>query len=348
MGGLLGFAGLLSLVLMVWFSHQNFGVDRSAKHGISVKNISRLGGFAIALFAVLWLAGSSLQLNLLSDDVRSQAGVELPGFWWIVLALGLIGLLDDFRVSLSPKARLMACGLILTSGFLFNPELMPQKVLMLFGLAEVAGADLLLIASAVFVGLGFINAANMADGANGLLGTIALAFFVCCWLLTSDTLFFTLCLGLAGFLLINILTGRIILGDFGSYGLAALIIFESFELYDSGYVSLFFLISLLSYPCLEILRIFWVRIRNGRSPFIADNQHSHNLLNTALLKMVSSKTIANSLTGLAIAALSAGPALTLFYFQEQTNEILCSLILLGQAGCFLAAHFIFSPSKTQH
>ena len=348
MGGLLGFAGLLSLALMVWFSHQNFGVDRSAKHGISVKNTSRLGGFAIALFVVLWLAGSSLQLNLLSGAARSPAGVELPGFCWIVLALGLIGLLDDFRVSLSPKARLIACGLILTSGFLFNPELMPQKVLMMFGLTEVAGADLVLVASAVFVGLGFINAANMADGANGLLGTIALSFFVCSWLLTRDTLVFTLCLGLVGFLLINMLTGRIILGDFGSYGLAALILFESFDLYDSGFVSLFFLISLLSYPCVEIVRIFWVRFKNGQSPFIADNQHSHNLLNTALLKMVSSKTTANSLTGLAIAALSAGPALTLFYFQEHTNEILCSLILLGQVGCFLGAHLISTTSKTQY
>ena len=348
MGGLLGFAGLLSLALMVWFSHQNFGVDRSAKHGISVKNTSRLGGFAIALFVVLWLAGSSFQLILLSDAARSPAGVELPGFWWIVLALGLIGLLDDFRVSLSPKARLIACGLILTSGFLFDPELMPQKVLMKFGLTEVAGADLLLLVSAVFVGLGFINAANMADGANGLLGTIALAFFVCCWLLTSDTLAFTLCLGLFGFLLINILTGRIILGDFGSYGLAALILFESFQLYDSGFVSLFFLISLLSYPCLEILRIFVVRIRNGQSPFIADNQHSHNLLNTAVLKIVSSKTSANSLTGLTIAALSTGPALILFYNQEQTNEVLCGLIIICQVGCFLAAHLIFKPSKTQH
>ena len=57
LGGLLGVAGLTSLCLMVWFSHQRFGVDRSAKHGISVKDTSRMGGVAIALFLIIvWLA----------------------------------------------------------------------------------------------------------------------------------------------------------------------------------------------------------------------------------------------------------------------------------------------------
>ena len=46
----LGTVGLLALALMVWLSHQRFGVDRSSKHGISVRDTSRLGGLAIALF----------------------------------------------------------------------------------------------------------------------------------------------------------------------------------------------------------------------------------------------------------------------------------------------------------
>ena len=46
----LGSVGLLGLALMVLLSHQRFGVDRSSKHGISVRNTSRLGGLAIASF----------------------------------------------------------------------------------------------------------------------------------------------------------------------------------------------------------------------------------------------------------------------------------------------------------
>ena len=41
--GLLGIAGLTLLCLMVRFSHQRFGVDRSAKHGSSVKGTSENG-----------------------------------------------------------------------------------------------------------------------------------------------------------------------------------------------------------------------------------------------------------------------------------------------------------------
>ena len=49
-----GTVGLLALALMVWLSHQRVGVDRSAKHGISTRNTSRLGGLGIALFWVLF------------------------------------------------------------------------------------------------------------------------------------------------------------------------------------------------------------------------------------------------------------------------------------------------------
>ena len=45
-----GGVGLFALAIMVWLSHQPFGIDSSGKHGISVRDTSRLGGLAIVLF----------------------------------------------------------------------------------------------------------------------------------------------------------------------------------------------------------------------------------------------------------------------------------------------------------
>ena len=58
---------------------------------------------------------------------------------------------------------------------------------------------------------------------------------------------------LLSFWLINVLTGKILLGDFGAYALGALVVFEAFNLFDEHGVSLFFLASLLSHPCVELL-----------------------------------------------------------------------------------------------
>ena len=91
-----GTVGLLALALMVWLSHQRVGVDRSAKHGISTRNTSRLGGLGIALFlGIVWASSSFEQVGLWSDFRLVVALREPPVWVWPVLCVGLIGLVDD-------------------------------------------------------------------------------------------------------------------------------------------------------------------------------------------------------------------------------------------------------------
>ena len=345
LGGLLGVAGLTSLCLMVWFSHQRFGVDRSAKHGISVKDTSRMGGVAIAVFLILvWLA---------TIIFPALAGESKPGMTWgpsfLLLAglLACIGFLDDLGLPLTPVTRLLASTLILTVGFIFVPDWMPNQFLGFFSDTSL-GFEVGLVAVSVFVCVGFINAGNMADGANGLFSGICLAFFVCVWLLTADNFYFSISLGLLSFFLINVLTGRIIMGDFGAYGLSALIALVGFDLFDQGLVGLGFLATLLSYPCVEIIRIFVVRIGKGTSPFRADNQHSHNLLNEYFSKIVKSKTLANSLTGVSIAVFSVMPAVVILFQEGQRNEMLCGGVFGLQCLVFVLVHAVTSAFRPKY
>ena len=342
LGGLLGVAGLTSLCLMVWFSHQRFGVDRSAKHGISVKDTSRMGGVAIALFLILvWLA--TIFLPSLADEIKPGMAWG-PSFLLLAGLLACIGFLDDLGIPLTPVIRLLASTLILTVGFIFVPGWMPNQFLGFFGDMSL-GFEVGLVAASVFVCVGFINAGNMADGANGLFSGICLAFFVCVWFLTADNFYFSMSLGLLSFFLINVLTGRIIMGDFGAYGLSSLIVLVGFDLFDRGLLGLGFLASLLSYPCLEIVRIFVVRIGKGQSPFHADNQHSHNLLNEYFSNLVKSKTLANSLTGVSIAAFSVMPAVVILFQEGQRNEMLCGLVFGLQCLVFVLVHAVTNAFK---
>ena len=39
-----------------------------------------------------------------------------------------------------------------------------------------------------------------------------------------------------------------------------------------------FVISILGYPIIDIIRVFFLRILNGTSPFVADRNHIHHRL----------------------------------------------------------------------
>jgi len=315
------------------------------KHGISVKDTSRMGGVAIALFLILvWLA--TIIFPALAGDSKSGMAWG-PSFLLLAGLLACVGFLDDLGVPLTPVTRLLITTLILTVGFIFVPDWMPNQLLALIGDMSLE-FKVGLVAASVFFCVGFINAGNMADGANGLFSGICLAFFGCVWFLTAENFYFTMSLGLLSFFLINVLTGRIIMGDFGAYGLSALIALVGFDLFDQDLVGLGFLATLLSYPCIEIIRIFFVRIRKGESPFRADNQHSHNLLNEYFSNLVKSKTLANSLTGVSIAVLSVMPAVVILFQEGQRNEMLCSVVFGLQCLVFLGAHILINASKLKH
>ena len=107
------------------------------------------------------------------------------------------------------------------------------------------------------------------------------------------------------FLIFNVATGRIFLGDFGAYGLSAMIAFGSLELYSDGTVSLWLLGSLLAYPCIEMVRVIFVRVLNGASPFQSSNDHLHNYLYELLRKWGWNRIVANSTTGCFLGTVSA-------------------------------------------
>ncbi len=85
---------------------------------------------------------------------------------------------------------------------------------------------------------------------------------------------------------------KIFLGDSGSLFLGGLVAIYVLEILSPNYIikpqydlnKIIFVISVLIYPIIDIVRVFFLRILNRRSPFIADRNHIHHII---LLKMNS-------------------------------------------------------------
>ena len=255
-------------------SYSRVALDLLGKHGISESEVSRLGGIGIFLgissyLLVDYLLGGSIIFLRVSEEVEFS-----PRIMVFALCMGVLGFVDDIW-SLQARLRMCVFLVIAFSGFILQPELLPSRF-PLEAFNPIFDHEMLLLIFGVIVLVGFINAGNMVDGANGLLALIALGYFLCVYLQTGEFFFLLLALSLAVFAVVNMLWGRIILGDFGAYTISALIVLTSFDLFNNTDVSIWFFGSLLSYPCYEICRVILERLARGKSPFQGDNLHLHN------------------------------------------------------------------------
>lgn len=167
----------------------------------------------------------------------------------------------------------------------------------LFGLYEVPW--MLAQASTVFVFLIVVNAINFIDGIDGLAITEVMKVIIVIEIF-SDTL--TPLTTLGGLILICLLPlyyfnfrkkQKIFLGDAGSLFFGTLImVYLLYVLgpnyqFNDGYLlnKALFSVLVVFYPLVDLLRIFLLRLKNGKSPFSPDKNHLHHLL----LKKITNK-----------------------------------------------------------
>ena len=84
----------------------------------------------------------------------------------------------------------------------------------------------------------------------------------------------------------RIVKKKVFLGDSGSLFLGGIVSIYVLHILSSEYLikeefdinKVLFVISILSYPIIDIIRVFILRVYNGRSPFVADKNHIHHIL----------------------------------------------------------------------
>ena len=145
--------------------------------------------------------------------------------------------------------------------------------------------ELSLLFTCFFI-VGVINSFNWMDGLDGLGAGIAIIFFLSILFLGFEnlTLVSSLIGSLLAFLIFNLKGSTLMMGDGGSYLLgfliSAMLIISSYSLQEGVYdksINIVCPLFLLLIPLLDMARVIFVRLINGKSIFYPDNIHIHYL-----------------------------------------------------------------------
>ena len=223
---------------------------------------------------------------------------SLPAFAAILggaFVLHLLGLIDDRR-ALGPGLKLVVqLGVALAVAILFD-----VRLLSVLGTWFVGGEILSVAVTVAWIVL-VTNAMNFIDNMDGLSGGLgAIASLVLMTATVVNEQWFvaaTLALlagSLFGFLVYNRPPARIFMGDGGSLAIGFLLATlvcrttfvdtkdASFAL-GSAWYGVFMPVAVLAIPLYDIVTVSAIRMAQGRSPFVASEQHfSHRLVRLGL------------------------------------------------------------------
>ncbi|MEM9421077.1 MAG: hypothetical protein AAF986_01000 [Pseudomonadota bacterium] len=171
---------------------------------------SRAGGFIIFLLT----AGLSIMATM-------AGGPTPPAFVTLAVCAAVLGLVDDVTTMVAlPKLLVLLLISILTAVIVGPLPPIPIPFWGSLMVPAVLGYPL-----AVFFLLGFVNAFNFMDGLNGISGAVGIvALFLLLFVSSGGQAgfaFFVLLFAsvLYGFLVRNVMTGKVFLGDAGSLGI---------------------------------------------------------------------------------------------------------------------------------
>ena len=325
------------IIFLQWLTRRSYAKDNVQKHGISKTGASRLGGFAIFIFSIgLLVTGTYLEVASL------PVGLDMPLMVWLgVLFCAALGFVEDVKNNfLSPKIRLYATFVIFAFVIGCCPFLIPidSKIPILDPLLALPVIGWMLT---ITFCVGFINATNMADGANGLMPGIITISFGVFFLETEQVIYGVLMTSSALFTIFNVISGRVFLGDMGAYGLGASLVLCGLYLFSERIFSAMFLAVLFAYPCIELVASLLRRRWQRRPLFSPDDEHLHNRIYQYCKQWFSSKTITNSVTGILIVSFSSGFALLGYagQFWEVTNNR-WGWIFIGQCSLYFVVFMI--------
>ena len=226
----------------------------------------------------------------------------------------IVGVYDDFYLvdyKLKFIMQAIVAKIIIDMGFVID------NYHGLFGLYDIPW--LLAQLSTLFVFLVVVNAINFIDGIDGLALTecikTLLLFVVCAAAPTPfDTLIFWIIAAMIPLYYFNFRKQKkVFLGDAGSLFLGTVICLCLFYALSPAYQlkpilsinKVIFTIGLVLYPLIDVLRVFILRIKNGKSPFLPDKNHLHHLLLV--------KTRSHGLTVIGIQLISLFVLLCIFF-----------------------------------
>ena len=251
-------------------------VDKPSGRKLHTGNVPLVGGVAICLTIVHYIFSHPGMIN--------NANL----FMLCIVVLTLVGALDD-KFDLSVKLRMAIQTLVSLAMINFaGVELVSLGNLFGFGDVDLGFAGSVLTIVAV---LGCINAFNMVDGIDGLLGGLSIVTFGSIGLLlggVGEQSLSYLCLLLVvcmlPYIAMNLgLVGRerkVFMGDAGSMMIGFTVIWlllGASQNEGSPMIRPVTALWLIAVPLMDMVAIMVRRIKQGKSPFKPDREHLHHI-----------------------------------------------------------------------
>jgi UDP-GlcNAc:undecaprenyl-phosphate/decaprenyl-phosphate GlcNAc-1-phosphate transferase len=229
-----------------------------------------VGGIAL-MVPLLLVAGFQAWVRPTADGIFTVLIVAGLGFM-------LLGLFDD-RHQATPNLRLLISIVLCSLLLALEPGLRLERL----DLGPLAiPLSVFALPFTVLCLVGLQNAINMADGLNGLVIGLAIFWTICLLLYAPPALMLYLSLLLMGLLILLAynLSGRLFLGDAGSYSLGVSIGLLMLYVHHQagGRLPMLTVMLWLLVPVLDCLRVMVARILANRSPVTADTNHLHHRL----------------------------------------------------------------------
>ena len=271
---------LLSSILI--FQIQKFFLKKKIIDNINSRSshssiATRTGGFS--LFSILFLISVYFYLT----------GYEIYEFSLLIplSILMTVGLYDDINgvdFKLKFIFQIIAAKIIIDNGLIIDNL---HGFAGIYELSRIAAQIL-----TIFIIVAIINSINFIDGIDGLAITIVILFIIGFEFFAIPP---TSYINLSPILIASLAPlyyfnyrkkNKIFLGDSGSLFLGGIVSIYVVYILSNNYViksefdlhKILFVISILFYPIIDIIRIFFLRLIKGKSPFQPDKNHIHHLL----------------------------------------------------------------------
>ncbi len=236
-----------------------------------------VGGLFFFLFIFSYLLLDFTNIYNLHLNIFFKQTIQKTFFLFSFFLIFVIGILDD-RIDLKPLTKIIFYTLISYLLFLIIPEIAIKTIRISF----YKNIDLyefsIFFSIAAFIL--FINLINMFDGINLQSSSLFLVVWIYIGLnfgfneIIINTIIFLLIFSYFNF------KQKVFLGDCGVYLLSFLSFMYLSKIYNFPNEFIYFdeIISLFLLPLTDILRVIFVRVKNGKSPFNADNIHFHHIM----------------------------------------------------------------------
>ncbi|MDA9817539.1 undecaprenyl/decaprenyl-phosphate alpha-N-acetylglucosaminyl 1-phosphate transferase [Flavobacteriaceae bacterium] len=264
------------IVSQKYFLRNNY-IDKINTRSSHSSLATRTGG--ISLFSTLFLI--SVYFYLTGYDIY-EFSLLIP--LSILTAVGLYDDINGVDFKLKFIFQIIAAKIIIDNGLIID------NLHGFAGIYEISRITAQLLTVLVIVAI--INSINFIDGVDGLAITNVILFICGFEFFTLEQTSYS---NLSIILITSIIPlyyfnfrkkNKVFLGDSGSLFLGGIISIYVIRILTNDYIikseydlhKILFIISILFYPIIDIIRIFFLRLIKGKSPFKPDKNHIHHLI----------------------------------------------------------------------